>query len=328
LVLIFDVGFHVNEFLQKIVLSGKNLYNILTSNESEPEDVMSDYLIRGTAKDVRFFAAECTNTVRTAFETHQLAWAPGVVLGRLLIAGTMMGADLKNSTDVVTISINGDGPLGGAVVTARNNGSVKGTVQHPRINSDSVPKAIGNGILAVIRDTGRPYRGEVQLVKSDISNDLANYFMVSEQTPTVIGLGVVPDETGAIRRAGGFFVQLFPDATEETIAQLETNMARFPHLTDVLDMGYPIEKIMTEMILTGLDPQIHKKSPCRYQCDCSRTRFRRGILLLGRDELRELAEQGESVTAECHFCSRTYTYSPAEIRSLLGQHRALQRRVR
>jgi molecular chaperone Hsp33 len=289
---------------------------------------MHDRLLRGSARDLRFFAVDSTTAVRDAYAAHHPSWAAGIVLGRLITATAMMGYILKNPDDAVTISLSVDGPIGGGAATAHNDGSVKAWIHHPQAGEDSVPKSLGKGTLTVVRDSGlrRPYQGEVELVRGDIATDLAHYFMLSEQKPTAVGLGVVPNEHGSVRKAGGFLIQLLPDAAEEVIASLEDNLAHFPQLTDMLDIGYSIEQIVMEMILKGLEPKITDSAVCRYRCDCSRDRFRKGISLLGRDELAELVTRGESVVAECHFCNRTYSYSPREIEAILHGRRKLRRK--
>ncbi len=282
-----------------------------------------DKAIRGTdkKKQIRFFAVDTTETVRHACEMHGLSITARVLFGRVISATVMLGIDLKGETDSVTLRVDGDGPLGGALAIAGKNGNVKGYVHHPKVETSptrrgiNVAGAIGNGMLRVIRDIGmeRSYSGEVELISGEIGDDLAYFFLQSEQVRTAVGVGVLLDSDGSVRRAGGFTVQLMPDAEEETIAQLEENLNRFPNFTDVLDMGIDVQQIISNHILSGLDPLFMDSVSVQYHCGCDREKYLNAIRMLDRKELDEMIEKNEPVIVQCHFCNKEYKFSPQEI---------------
>ncbi len=286
-----------------------------------------DKAVRGTdsSKQIRFFAIDATQTVRQASEIHKLSITARVLFGKVLSAAIMLGIDLKGETDSVTLRVDGDGPIGGALAIAGKNGDVKGYVHNPTAEVPptargiNVPAAIGSGALRIIRDIGmeRSYSGEVELISGEIGDDLAYFFLQSEQVRTAVGVGVLLDADGSIRRAGGFIVQLMPDAEEDIVAKLEENLNHFPNFTDVLDMGIDVQSIMSNYILKDMRPQFLDSVSIRYNCGCNREKYLGALLTLGRKELEELIEKGEPVVAQCHFCDQQYEYSPQEIQALL-----------
>ncbi len=289
---------------------------------------MSDRIIRGITKNkfVRFFAVDSTETTKYASQIHNLSGTISVIMGRLLSAGLMMAFDMKSSNDLLTLKLQCEGPIGGALVTANNKGEIKGYINNPQIklpsNSEkiiNVKSAIGKGLITIIKDLGlkNPYIGNVELIYGTIARDLTHYFVKSEQIPSSVGLGVLTDEEGKVRQSGGFIIQLMPEAPEEVISKIETNLKKFPHLTDVMDMGYEIEEIMSDFILKGLQPEIKKTIPAKFKCDCSKEKFKKGLKLLGKEELEKAISEKEKLETECHFCNKKYEYDEDEILKVL-----------
>ena len=198
---------------------------------------MKDYIVRATAGDgqIRAFAATTGNLVEEARKRHDTSPVATAALGRLLTAGAMMGGMMKNETDVLTLQIKGDGPLGGITVTADAKGDVKGYVDHPEAMMPpkngklDVGGAVGIGLLNVIKDMGlkEPYVGQTILQTSEIAEDLTYYFANSEQVPSSVGLGVLMEKDNTVECAGGFIIQMMPYAEEETISKLEKKIAEF-----------------------------------------------------------------------------------------------------
>ena len=192
---------------------------------------MKDYIVRATAAEgqVRAFAATTKELVETAREHHNTSPVATAALGRLLTAGAMMGSMMKNETDMLTLQVRGDGPLGGITVTADSKGDVKGYVNNPDVmlppknGKLDVGGAVGIGLLQVIKDMGlkEPYSGQTILVSSEIAEDLTYYFANSEQVPSSVGLGVLMEKDNTVECAGGFIIQMMPFAKEETISQIE-----------------------------------------------------------------------------------------------------------
>lgn len=276
---------------------------------------MSDRLVRGINKETKFFACDMTDTVNKVIKLQNLSITSSVALGRLLQAGAMMGMELKDRKKSLTLQIQGDGPLGVIVVVAKKEGVLKGYVQNPsvevkekKLRSFDIPKAIGKGVLQVIKDEGlkRPYNALVKLQTSTIANDLSYYFYQSEQIPTIVSLGVFIQPDGFVRKAGGFIVQLLPNSNDITISKLEKKVAEFPNLTDLMDMGYEIETILEKFLLDK--PRILETKPVDFICDCNKERFLAGINLLKKQEIENILKEDGVIKVNCHFCNKSYTF--------------------
>ncbi len=289
---------------------------------------MSDRIIRGITKNkfVRFFAVNSTETTKYASQIHNLSGTTSVIMGRLLSAGLMLAFDMKSSTDLLTLKLQCEGPIGGSLVTANRNGEIKGYINNPKVklpsNSEkiiNVKAAIGKGLITIIKDLGlkNPYIGNVELIYGTIARDLTHFFAKSEQIPSSVGLGVLTNEKGEVKQSGGFIIQLMPDVPDEVISKIEINLNKFPHLTDVMDMDYEIEEIMSDFILKGLQPEIKKTIPAKFKCDCSKEKFKKGLKLLGKEELEKAISEKEKLETACHFCNKKYEYGENEIVKIL-----------
>lgn len=288
---------------------------------------MSDYIIRATAAEgqIRAFAAitrELTEFARQAHNTSPVATA---ALGRLLTAGTMMGVMMKGADDILTIKIEGDGPIGGLTVTADSKGDVKGYAYNPEVmlppnekGKLDVGGALGIGVLSVIKDIGlkEPYVGQTILVTSEIAEDLTYYFATSEQTPSSVALGVLMNKDNTVRQAGGFILQLLPGASEEVISTLENRLKEITSITSLLDAGNTPEMIL-EHILGDFDLEILDKIPTQFACNCSRERIEKALISIGKKELQEMIDEGKTIEMNCHFCNKNYPVTVEELKGLL-----------
>lgn len=290
---------------------------------------MSDYIVRATAGNgcIRAFAATTGDLVQHAREIHHTAPVASAALGRMLTAAAMMGTTLKGEKDLITLQIRGDGPLQGIVVSGDSHGRVKGYVFQPNVEIPdlypgklNVGGAIGAGYLSVIKDIGmrEPYAGRIELISGEIAEDLTYYFAQSEQTPSAVALGVLVETDTSIRRAGGFLIQLLPDATEETILHLEQKLNAIPYVTDLLDMGKTPEEIL-EMILGDLDLRILDTVPVSFYCNCSKERVEKALISIGREELEKIIREDKKATLHCHFCSKEYHFTEEELHQLLEE---------
>ena len=288
---------------------------------------MNDHIIRGISEnmEVRFFAAYTKEICETARTTHNLSPVCTAALGRLLTAGAMMGAMCKNDSDVLTLRIEGDGPLSRVTVTADAHCNVKGLVSAtdlwpaPKANGHlDVGGVIGKGSLIVIRDTGlaKPYVGQTELVSGEIAEDLTYYFASSDQIPTSVGLGVLVDKDLSVQHAGGFLIQLMPFASEFTISRLEKKLREMDSVTEYFRKG----KTPEDMIRDVLGPVIiEDELPTAYKCSCSRSRVERVLISLGRENLEEMIGDGEPVTMHCDFCNTDYTFSIDELKTITSK---------
>ena len=287
-----------------------------------------DYMIRATAANaqVRAFAVTSKDIAEYARKAHDLSPVAAAALGRSMSAALMMADMLKGPSDLLTIQIDGDGPIGRILVTADNNGGVKGYVQNPKVYLPNnayghlnVGGAVGRGTLTVIRDMGMkdPYVGQTAIQTGEIVEDITYYYAVSEQIPSSVGLGVlVNTKENRVMEAGGFIVQLMPFAEEETIAALEKNLGGIEAVTKMLSAGDTPE-MMLEKVLKGLDPVITDRMPVEFRCNCGKERYERALVLLGRDEMQKIVDDGEPVEIECQFCGKKYAFTPEELKEVL-----------
>jgi molecular chaperone Hsp33 len=288
---------------------------------------MTDYIVRATAADnqVRAFAATTRDVVEKARECHNTSPVATAALGRLLTGGVMMGAMMKNESDVLTLQVKGGGPIGGLTVTADSMGHVKGYPDNPNViipaNKDGkldVAGAVGVGILNVIKDMGlkEPYCGQTVLQTSEIAEDLTYYFATSEQVPSSVGLGVLMNKNNTVKQAGGFIVQVMPFAEDAVIEQLEKNIGEISSVTSMLDEGMTPEELLNE-ILKGLDVVITDTMPAEFYCDCSKERVEKAVISTGKKEIQSMIDDGKPIEVNCHFCNTNYTFSIEELKELL-----------
>lgn len=288
---------------------------------------MEDYLARAIAANgqVRAFAAYTKNTVETARQAHNTSPVVTAGLGRLLTAGAMMGSMMKGDRDVLTIKAEGSGPVGHYLVTADSKGNVKGYAANPNVilpanaaGKLDVGGSLGVGLLTVIKDLGlkEPYTGTCELVSGEIAEDLTYYFASSEQTPSSVGLGVLMTKDNTVNVAGGFIIQLMPDATEETISIVEEKISTIKSVTSMLENGLDPEGIIN-LILGGLDPEILDKMPVRFYCNCSKERVSKALIAIGRKELDNIIEENEPIEVKCHFCNKAYNFTVDELKKLV-----------
>ena len=289
---------------------------------------MKDYIVRATAGNgqIRAFAATTQNLVEEARQRHNTSPVATAALGRLLTAGTMMGSMMKNDSDVLTIQIKGDGPIGGLTVTADVNGNVKGYVENPDVilppknGKLDVGGAIGIGLLNIIKDMGlkEPYVGQTILVTSEIAEDLTYYFANSEQVPSSVGLGVLMNKDNTVRCAGGFIVQVMPFVTDEVVTKLEKNIKKISSVTSMLDDGCTPEQ-MLEHVLDDLDMFVTDTLPAAFKCNCSHERIEKAIISIGKKDIQEMIDEGKEVEVKCHFCNTAYIFSVDELKEILKQ---------
>ena len=288
---------------------------------------MNDYMIRATAAEgqIRAFAATTRDMVENAKNAHNTSPVATAALGRLMTAAAMMGADLKGEKELLTLRIEGSGPLGGLLVTANGHGDVKGYAFNPDVmlpptaqGKLDVGGSLDLGVLSVIKDIGlkEPYVGQTQLVTGEIAEDLTYYFATSEQVPSSVALGVLMNKDNTVRQAGGFIIQLLPGASDEIIDKLETKLSGISSITAILDAGKTPEEILTDILGEfGLD--ISTKMPVQFHCDCERSRVEKAIISIGKKEIQDMIDEGKEIEVNCQFCNKHYKFSVDELGDML-----------
>ena len=287
---------------------------------------MTDYMVRATAANAQIRAFACTTRemVETARAAHNTSPVMTAALGRLLSAGAMMGSMLKGEKDLLTLQIRGDGPGKGLVVTADAEGNVKG---YPLVGDVIIPAnakgkldvsgALGSGTLSIIRDMGlkEPYVGQVELQTGEIAEDLTYYFATSEQIPSCVGLGVLMERDNTVKQAGGFIIQLMPFTEDAVIEKLEKNLSQVASVTSMLEEGKSPEDIL-KTLLDGFDLEIVENRQPRFFCNCGKERIEKALISVGKKELQEMIEDGETIEVKCHFCNTGYEFTIDEVKDI------------
>ncbi|MBO3445369.1 Hsp33 family molecular chaperone HslO [Clostridium sp. CCUG 7971] len=290
---------------------------------------MKDYVIRATAGQgqIRAFVATTTNMVEEARKLHETTKVATAAFGRTLTATSMMGLMMKNDNDKLTVIIKGGGPIGTILATSNSKGIVKGYVENPYVEVPdyengklNVAAAVGtDGVVKVTKDLGlrEPYNGAYPLVSGEIAEDFTHYFALSEQTPSVVALGVLTKED-EVEHAGGFIVQLMPDATEENICKLEENVSKLTSITNMMQEGKTPEDILN-IVLDGLDPNILGKYEVGFECECSKERVQKVLIAIGKKELASIIEEDKKAEIGCQFCNSKYHYSEEDLLEILKE---------
>ena len=289
---------------------------------------MSDQLVRAISKDgfVKAVAVSTRELTERARQIHRMTPVATAALGRTLAAASMMGNALKGEGSSVTLQIKGGGPLGTVLAVSDNEGNVRGTVGDPTVELPLRPdgkldvgSAVGcDGTLTVIRDLNmkEPYVGSVGLLGGEIAEDLAAYFVESEQIPTACGLGVLVDRDQSVLAAGGYLIQLLPGAGEDVISKVEGGVMAAGSVTGLLRENDDPEAILRK-VLSDFDLDILEKSPIEYRCYCSRDRMERALISLGQEELQAMIDEQGSAELHCQFCDNVQAFTKADLEELL-----------
>lgn len=287
---------------------------------------MKDYLIKayGFNGTVRIYTAVTTNLVAHAQEIHDLWPTSAAALGRLLTSSIIMGA-MYDENQELSIRVVGDGPIGEMVATTTSKGEVRGYVTNPHIflqyNSGklNVGKAVGKGFIHVTKDLKirNMFTSSSEIQTGEIAEDFAYYFTVSEQIPSAVGLGVLVNDNNKILSSGGFILQVMPGCKEETIKEIEERLKNLIPVSEMVQKGYTPEDIMKE--ITNNNYQFLQKLDLQYYCTCSREKFEKGLISLGKQQLLEILEKDKKIETVCHFCNSKYQFNKSDLESLIKE---------
>ncbi len=289
-----------------------------------------DQIVRVIAKNapVKAMAISGTALVERARAIHDCWPVAAAALGRLLMAASMMGAVMKEEDASVTLRVKGGGPLGSLTAVSDHMGNVRGYVQDPAVDVPrkargklDVGAAVGHdGELSVIRDIGLkdPYIGSVRLVSGEIAEDVAAYFVESEQIPTACALGVLIDLDQTVKAAGGYLIQLLPGAGDEVISSIERGVARLGAVSARLDAGMDPLDLLKE-VLSDFELEVLETAPVEYRCYCSEERVSRALISMGAKELRSLIKEQNGAEVSCQFCDKVYHFSAEDLEQLIRE---------
>lgn len=304
------------------------------------KQTVCDRLIRKVAKEVSMSvlvkaiidnaivvtAVETKDIVNKAIKLHDLSPVAAAALGRTLTMAAMMGKELKNETDYLTIKINGGGPLGQITVCADAKGNVKGMVDNPVVETSlndngrlNVGAAVGHdGSLTVIKDLGlkQPYVGSSKLVRGEIAQDFAYYFVTSEQQPCGVTLGVGVNKHKCVS-AGGVFVQVMPNCSEELLSRVETVMYAMDEMSYQFD--HSTAKEVVTRFFGQFNPEFTEECNVRYKCNCGKRKINRIVKSLGKDEAQSILDEQGKIEVCCHFCNKKYVYTQQDVDKLFNK---------
>ncbi|MGI6240244.1 MAG: Hsp33 family molecular chaperone HslO [Christensenellales bacterium] len=284
-------------------------------------------LLEGQA---RALLIESTALVERARRVHSLSRIATAALGRTLTATAMMGSMLKGAGESISATIKGGGPIGSIVTVGYPNGVVKGYVDNPAVDLPRAGKklpvgeAVGNnGKLTVVKDLGlkEPYVGQTNLVSGEIAEDFAMYFTASEQTPSLVSLGVLVGD--AVVSAGGLIIQMLPGASEAAIQSVELSANMYGDISGTM-RDYGAQGAIAQL-LGHLQPEVLSHKEPEFRCDCSKGKIERVLITLGAQELNEMIDEQGGAEVDCHFCNKRYAFSEDDLRALIahatgGQH--------
>lgn len=292
---------------------------------------MADILTKAITKDgfFKISAVVSTEAAEQARKYHNTSPVATAALGRLLSAGILMSGELKEEKARLTLQMKGDGPLKTVLVAANSKGEVKGYVENPLVDMPlksngklDVGGAIGKGTLCVIKDLcmKEPYVGQVAIQTGEIGDDLAYYFMQSQQTPSVVALGVLVDRDYSVKCSGGFIIQVMPDCDEKSLTKLENSIQGLMSVTEMLTSGMDGKEII-KYIMLGFDLDILEETEVGYVCDCSRERMERAIISLGKKEIDDIIEEQGEAEIVCSFCNTAYKFDAAQLEEMKNSAR-------
>ena len=289
---------------------------------------MSDRLVRAISKDgyVKVVAVSTRELTERARQIHKTTPVVTAALGRTLAAASMMGNALKGEGASLTLQIKADGPIGRILAVSDPAGNVRGTVDNPHVDIPLRPDgkldvggAVGmDGMLTVIRDLNmkEPYVGSVGLLGGEIAEDLAAYFVESEQIPTACGLGVLVDRDQSVLAAGGYIIQLLPGASEDIITMVEGGIMAAGPVTTLLNEDDDPESLIRR-VMSDFELEILETSPIEYRCYCSRERMEKALISLGVEEMQNLIDEQGSAELTCQFCDNVQTFTREDLEGLL-----------
>ena len=292
-------------------------------------EAQKDCLVRAISKDgfVNAVAVYTRGLTERARQIHHTSPVATAALGRALAACSMMGNALKDNGASVTMQIKGDGPLGTILTVSDSEGNVRGYVQNPAVDLAlredgklDVGTAVGHsGTLTVIKDLNmrEPYVGTVDLLGGEIAEDVAAYYVESEQVPSACGLGVLIDRDRSVLTAGGYLIQLLPGAGEDVITKVEGGIYAAPSVTNLLKENSD-PAVLLKTVLSDFDMEILSVDPIEYRCYCSRERTERALLSLGSKELEKIVDEQGSAELTCQFCDRVQNFTKEDLTTMIA----------
>lgn len=289
---------------------------------------MKDQLCKSLVLEgrVRLYLVRTTDLVQEARDRFDLYPCACAALGRVLSVGSMMGGMLKSDKEMLTITVNGHGPIGTIMVDAYSNGHVRGFCSDPHVKDVfkengklDVGAVVGNqGTLTVTKDLDMEenFTGTVELVSGEIGEDFAYYFTLSEQTPTAVSVGVLVNEDGSVASAGAMILQMLPDATDTDISICEHVLSGLKPMSTIIKEydDSSLEQLANDLFE---DAKVLSVEDICYDCPCDKNRMEQALKTVSREDLKNMIEQDNGCEITCNFCNEKYVFDEAELRKIL-----------
>lgn len=295
---------------------------------SKEDFIQKDRLIKGitTDENLKISVVKTTDVVKTARKKHGLSLLNTVLLGRALTGTMLMASELKGE-ERIKMRIEGQGPVGLLVAEANRVGEIRGYVQNPQAqisysDENSIGDGLGVGVMTISKtlyNEAEPQNSSIELIKGNITGDLAYYMIQSEQIPSAVLLDVGIDKNGEITEAGGLLIQRLPDAPEGAIDRLQEKMLQFDSISQMLSDGLYVDDIM-EKAMDPINVKELDRQPVDFFCRCTRKRFKDALAMLGVEDLKEISDEGQELV--CHYCNEHYNITKDEIEELLMETKA------
>ena len=288
---------------------------------------MKDHILISTAynNEVRIYVSYTKTLTEEARNIHQTWPTATAAFGRLLTAASMMSFFNKDESEL-TLRINGDGPIGWLIAESNHLGEVRGNIKEPHVylksekfpNKLAVGEAIGRGQLTVIRNPHlkSSYSSTVELISGEIAEDLTYFFSSSDQVPSSVGLGVLVNEDNTVKHAGGFIIQVLPQASENTIIALENIIKNFSAVTSFFDEGKTTEDLL--MLLSNNTQKILERHELKYHCSCNKDFFKNTLAKLDNDTLNRLINEDGGAEIICQYCNKQYLFTKKELKDIIS----------
>lgn len=283
---------------------------------------MKDKIIKAVAKDetIRIIAATTTDLLNHVQKTHELNEFTTVAFGRLMTCSAMISATNKTKSDSIIIRFDGNGSIGSMSTITKGDGTLKGFISNPNAQCEKLSDLIGEGFLVLTKDLGlkNPYTSKVPLYKSDVYNDLAYYYTLSEQTPTAICVGMDLNDDFSIKHSAGLMVQMLPGADEMVSDIVSYRFEDMGSLTDQLKAGKTIYDVLNFMF-DDMDLRILEEREVEYRCDCSSDKVERALISLGSAELQNIINDGKEETVVCDYCKTEYKFTLEDLEQIYNK---------
>lgn len=286
---------------------------------------MDNYLVKayGFSNNARIYTANTTGIIKHVQEIWNMWPTSCAALGRTMTMALIMSCTYKND-EALNIFVKGDGPIG-KIVVETHDGKVRGYCENPGVYLShknghlNVSMGVGNGEIEVVKDLHmrEPFSSSSPIVSGEIAEDFAYYFASSEQIPSAVGLGVQFDKDSKVISAGGFLIQLLPGYTDETINSIEKAIKELRPCSDMIKDGMSCEDMLNE--ITKGDYKILEKRDLKFECPCSKERFEKGFVTLGKDELKDIINKEHGSDVTCNFCNKKYHYSEEDLNNILNK---------